>query len=293
MDLKDWFMIKTIYDARNITRAADQLHISQPALTYRLKQIETELSIKIFSRSRRGIIFTPEGEYLVEYATSMMTQYRQFKDRLMDMKGSVHGELRIGISSNYAHYKLPPILKEFLDMYPNIQTKVNTGWSASILKSFLNEEIQIGIVRGEYDHDWDGPKILMNEDPMCLISKKPLHFNNLPNLPQISYKTDQNLKHLIDKWWKNNFNRPPHIMMEVDKLETCKELIKQGLGYAVIPRYLLQNEEETLFVQNLRTPEGELIYRKLWLFYREKEMNLSVVKSFVDFIQAKLKEQHL
>lgn len=283
MDEKDWVILQTIYQEKNITKAAEKLFISQPALTYRLQQIEDNLSIKIFSRSRRGIKFTAEGEHLVDYAHKMIVELRKLKDRLLDMSQSTKGELRIGVSSNFAHYKLPKLLDDFIRIHPAVQFKVYTGWSIEILKLLETEEIHIGIIRGEYK--WQGPKALIDEDPMCLIYKKPINLHELPNLPRINYKTDPDLKQLIEKWWNSKFTEPPLITMEVDKLETCKEMVLNGLGYGIIPRYLLQKDEQHLFIQNLTTPDDQLILRKLWMFYRTNEMKLSVVKAFVDFIK--------
>lgn len=282
MDEKDWYILKMIYEEKNITRSAERLHTSQPALTYRLNQIQDEFSSKIFSRGKSGIRFTPEGELIVSYANNMIAQLSKLKDQLANMNEKIQGELRIGVSSNYAHYKLPSILEKFLSIYPDVQVKVNTGWSSKILKLFQNEELHIGIIRGDYQ--WDGPKLLLDEDPMCLISKDPIDINELPKHPRISYKTDQNLKFVLDKWWQSKFNEEPLISMEVDRLETCKEMVKTGLGYGIIPSFLLENENN-LFIQNITTPDHKFIYRKLWMFYHANEMNLSAVRAFVEFIR--------
>lgn len=285
MDEKDWSILLTINRERTITKAAEKLHISQPALTYRLQQIENKFSTKIFIRGKKGIKLTTEGEYLVTYAKEMTINLRNLKDRLLDLSTNISGELRIGVSSNYAHYRLPLILKDFINKYPLIQINVKTGWSSDILNSFLAEEIHIGIIRGNYD--WDGPKVLMEDDPMCIISKNNINFNNLPYLSRIDYKTDFDLKQLIERWWQSWFSESPLITMEVDKLETCKKMVVHGLGYGVIPRYILHNkdEEQSLYLQNLTTPDNQVIYRKLWMFYRSNELTLRVVKAFVDFIK--------
>jgi DNA-binding transcriptional LysR family regulator len=283
MNEKDWVILQTIYEEKNITKSAERLFISQPALTYRLQQIEEELSITIFTRSNKGIHLTKEGEYLVKYAKKMIINFRHLKDQLMDYKQTATGELRIGASSNFAHYKLPAILKEFLHYYPNVQIKVTTGWSKKIMKLFHNEEIHIGIIRGE--NNWKGPGYLIDQDYLSLISKELLKLEDLPTLPMISYQTDPALEQLIDRWWRDKFSQPPFVSMEVDKLETCKEMVLKGLGYGIVPSYILENNPENLFIKNLKTPENNYIVRNLWMLYREKEIHLTVVKAFVDFME--------
>ena len=283
MNEQDWVILKTIYEEKNITRSAERLYISQPALTYRLQQIEEELHIKIFSRSNKGIHFTVEGLHVIQYAKKMMIDFQKLKDELLNMKNSTSGELRIGVSSNFAHYELPTILKEFLADYPNVQVKVTTDWSNKIMSLFMNEEIHVGIVRGE--HQWNGPSILINQDPISIISKNEIAIDELPNLSMISYKTDPSLEEIIEKWWREHFNQPPLISMEVDKLETCKEMVLKGLGYGIVPNYLVKNHESELFLQPLKKKDNRMIVRDLWLYYRKEELHLSAVKAFVQFME--------
>ena len=73
MKTSDWALIQTLYECRNITRAAAQLYISQPTLTKRLRAIEEELGVVIALRGKRGVTFTPEGEYLAVKATQFLS----------------------------------------------------------------------------------------------------------------------------------------------------------------------------------------------------------------------------
>jgi DNA-binding transcriptional LysR family regulator len=282
MDEKDWNFVRTVYEIKNITKAADKLHITQPALTYRLQQISEELSIKIFSRSKNGVKFTPEGELLVDYANKMINQLRQLKDQLLNLSDAVKGELRIGVTSNFAHYDLPAILEKFLSHYPEVQIKVITGWSSKILQLLQKEEIHIGIIRGDYE--WAESKLLLDEDPLCLISKTPIDLTELPSLQRINYRTDPQLEQVIDTWWKSNYNHPPMVSMEVDKAETCKEMVLKGLGYGIIPHYLLQTENSGLFIHPLTDSQNKYILRKLWMLHLSNEMNLNVVRAFVEYL---------
>ncbi|MBP1155850.1 MULTISPECIES: LysR family transcriptional regulator [unclassified Paenibacillus] len=284
MDDKDWSVLQAVYQEKNITRAAQKLHISQPALTYRLNQLGEHFDIQIFVRGKRELKFTKEGEHLVDYANKMVIELRKLKDQLQDLKQQVSGELRLAVSSNFAQYKLPSILKSFHDHYPNVQFNVHTGWSVQILEHLAKEEIHVGIIRGDYE--WDESKILMGADELCLISKKHISLENLPNLPRIRHQTDPDAKRAIEQWWQGHFSQPPYISMEVDKLETCKEMVLNGLGYGIIPHYLLsdQDKRDDLFIHPLIL-DGKPILRKLWAFYHEDDTKLSVVKAFVEFLR--------
>jgi DNA-binding transcriptional LysR family regulator len=282
MDEKDWLILQAIYEERNITKAAERLYTSQPSLTYRLQQMEEDVGVKIVWRSKKGIKFTSEGEYLVKYAKNMLLELQKTKDYLLNMNNNVEGIIRLGVSSNFAHYKLPNILKSFLEHYPNVQFNVYTGWSSEIYQLLQNEDVHIGIIRGNYN--WDDHKLLINEESICIISNRKIGVEDLPKLPRINYKTDPLLKQLISNWWNQRFTQPPMITMEVDKIQTCKEMVINGLGYGIIPSICLKPYDE-LHTINLTSKNEQVLLRKTWMIYRESELKFSVVDKFVDFLK--------
>lgn len=281
MDEKDWLILQTIHKERNITKAAEQLYISQPSLTYRIQQLEKEFSVKILSRRKRGVDFTAEGEYLVEYANRMIHQLRETKDYLNSMEGEVKGALRLAVSQTYARYKLPEILAAFLSQYPRADLKLKTGFSYEVIQMVHKEEANIGIVRDPYD--WKGAKILIDKERIFIASNEKIDLEQLPFLPRIDYNTDPSLRNIIDLWWKENFDLPPAITMEVDIIDTCREMVLNGLGYGILPEICLKgctdiNRWELSF-------KGEKLYRKTWLVFNESSLDLSVSKAFIELIR--------
>src|SRR5690625_3190739 len=137
MDKRDWEIILAVYQEKNVSRAAKKLFVSQPALSYRLKSIEDKLDIIIFVKGKRKISFTKEGEILVDYARKMKVAYQQLVDELENVKNTIRGELRLGVSSNFADFELPEMMKEFHDFFPNIQLKVSTDWSTNVYKNLI------------------------------------------------------------------------------------------------------------------------------------------------------------
>ena len=281
MDEKDWVAIKTLYEEKNISRASERLFVSQPALTYRIKNLENELGIQLIYKVRGGIEFTSEGLYLVNYSEEMIKKLQQTKDNILNMRNEVRGTLRIGVSSNFAQYKLPKILKKFSSEYPDVQFNVNTGWSTSVMNLLNSSSVHLGILRGNYD--WYGVKTMLHEERLCLISKREIDINNLPQLPFIQYQTDSSLKNIINSWWHNRFSEPPLITMETDRQETCKEMVKNDLGIAILPEICLQ-PSDNLYTYGLTYKNGEKVYRNTWLMYNNDALQLSTVRAFIDFL---------
>jgi len=281
MNEKDWQLLTILYEERNITKTAKKLYISQPSLTYRLKQLEKEFGISLMHRGNRGITFTSEGEYLARYAEKMLRELKNTEDALSNMNREVSGTLRLGSSSNFAHYELPDILEGFISRYPDVDLQLKTGWSSDIIGHLQDESIHAAFLRG--DIRWKGKKILIAREHMSVVSKEEIALEELPRLNYIKYRTDPLLKNTFDEWWLKNFDGPAHTSMEVDRIETCKEMVKRGLGYSLMPNISIHDEDD-LYTLDMKT-DGRNIVRNSWFLYKEETLDLRIVSSLMQFVK--------
>lgn len=294
MNEKDCLMLRYLAEEQSLTKAAERLFITQPALTYRLQQMEREFGVPIIIKNAKGTKFTPEGEYLAAYAKKTLDELHKMKEYIANMRNEVKGNLRIGVSSYFGLYKLPPLLKKFSVLYPEVQPIVTCALSSEIVELLTQEEIHVGVIRGEYP--WLYSKFLLHDEPICIISREPIELDKLPDLPQIHYK--QPITHspgsvavpfgdAIYAWWRERYNRPPNITMQVDSYETCREMVKHGLGYSIIPGIFV-TPSDGLYSLELIQSNGELMKRNTWMLYKESLLHLAVADRFVGF----MKEQH-
>lgn len=282
MDDRDWMILNTLYNKKNITKAAKNLFISQPALTKRLQLMEKEFGVIIVNRESRGVQFTSQGEYLAKCSEEILLKLEKIKENVLNMNGDVRGTLRIGVSNFFAKYKLPRILKLFKDQYPNVEFKVTTDWSSDIFKLIYNKNIQVAFVRGDYS--FKGKKYLLSEENICVASKDKISLENLPKLPRIVYKTDYLLKVIIDNWWTENYLESPMVSIEVDQGDACRGMIVNGLGYGIMPSATLDNIDG-IYKINLADKEGNELLRRTWMLYNEETLEMNVVKAFVNFVE--------
>jgi DNA-binding transcriptional LysR family regulator len=105
----------------------------------------------------------------------------------------------------------------------------------------------------------------------------------LPNLSRIDFRGDYLLKSLIDNWWAENYTQPPFISIEVDQVDTCKEMVINGLGYGILANRILKDIEE-LYKIDLTDQKGNPILRRTWMYYHKESLEWNVVKAFVNFI---------
>ncbi|MFB5191285.1 LysR family transcriptional regulator [Alicyclobacillus fastidiosus] len=289
MDEKDYLILQCLSEEQNLTRVAERLYITQPALTYRLRRMEREFDAPVIARQGKGIGLTPEGEYLVRYARKMTADLKNVKDEIANMQGGVHGHIRIGVSSYFGLHNLPSILQRFSAQYPKAHFNVTTGWSEEIYELLINDDIHVGVVRGDFP--WFDQKHLLNEERICVISRSPIHLGELPRLPRISYKppilsnrlvsyAHSSLAQAIDRWWYERFHEPPTITMQVDSFETCKEMVKHVCGYAIIPSDFI-HDGDGLYKEDLVHKNGEPILRATWMYYRESTLKYALLDKFI------------
>lgn len=282
MEDRDWLIVHTLYKQKNITKTAQALFMSQPALTARLRHIETEFDVKIVQRTTKGVQFTPEGEFLAKSADEILTKFRNIRNEVLSLSNNVAGTLVIGASNYLTMYTLPPLLQLFKLHYPKVEFKVTTAWSKEVFTLTYNQDVHIGFA--SIDYGGFSERHLLYEEPICIASTHPIILEELPSLPRIDYQTDHLLKAQIDKWWRENFSCPPTISMQVDKLATCKEMVRFGLGYAIMPSRIL-HDVQGIQKLNITSSDGNTLKRKTWMIYNQQALEMNVVKVFADFVK--------
>ena len=111
MDDREWQTFVTVVDEGNITRAAEKLFLSQPALSYRLRHMEKALGHSLLLRTAEGIALTAQGEIFYDYCKRMMQDQEALENAMNSASGKIQGTLKIASSINFADYELPALLK--------------------------------------------------------------------------------------------------------------------------------------------------------------------------------------
>lgn len=282
MDERDWKILDVLYEQKNITKSAELLYISQPALTKRLMLIEQEIGVKIVDRGTRGVQFTQQGEYLAKRASEMLSLYREIKEDVMNMNDDVVGTLRIGMPNSFSKYQFPDVLQKFLEKYPKVTFDTEARHSKEIFNLIYNNHLHIGIVRGDYS--WPDQKCLLFNENIVIASKTKINLEELPGLPRIDFETDHLFKSIIDNWWNNHYSKSSNVIMKVDRGDTCKEMVIRGIGYAIMPNLFLQDIPDIHQIQ-LKDNDGNPLLHPTWMFYYEDTLKQNVVKAFVNFMK--------
>ena len=146
MTFNDLRYIVVIAEENSITKAADKLYMTQPALSQYLKKVEKELGVLIFERTTTGVRPTAEGVQFLAFAKNVLNQEQDMKKQLQNLRGGDVGEVRLGFTGTQATYVLPHILPDFHLKYPGIEITLVEGSSIDIENKLLKHEVDIGFL---------------------------------------------------------------------------------------------------------------------------------------------------
>lgn len=292
MDEREWQTFITVVEEGNITKAAEKLFLSQPALSYRLRHIETELNASLFLRTNDGIILTPEGELFDEYCRRMLREQETLKQNISAINGKIQGTLKISASINFADFELPKLLHTFRDAYPDIHIQVKTGFSHQAIKSFNSGESMITFARGDYKAP--GKSVVLLEEPYCIVYKDPIPFEDFKSIPFIRYNTDPSVSNVIESWCSDKLKEPPTVSMDVNSMATCRHFVREGLGWSILTYMGLGPcKDKDVVVRPLRDSEGKIVTRTTKMFYNESSASLPAVRTFIEYVKDYYKQHEV
>ena len=246
MDTFDWRLLKVLHETHNITKASQSLYLSQPTLTKRLQQIESEFETELFVRHSRGITFTPKGLLLVEKATQILNEYEELKDRLNSFTNSdVTGTLRIAANAPFARGELPFLVSRFHELYPNVQFDIHTDYSERNYYKLCNGELPLGFIRENYS--WPHHKLLIKEEKIYIISREPFHLEDLKNMNEIHSRFSLRLFAQLEQWWSSHFDIPLQSFITVEDSSIAVEYVKRGLGFTILPDIVIYNRKNEFY----------------------------------------------
>ena len=284
MDTFDWRLLKVLYETHNITKASQLLYLSQPTLTKRLQQIESEFNAELFVRHSKGITFTPKGLLLVDKAKQLLNEYEEIKDRLESFSSAdVTGTLRIAANAPFARGELPVLLRRFHELYPHVKFDIQTDYSQRNYHKLSNGELPLGFIRENYS--WPHPKILIKEEKIYIISRDPFRLEDLKNMNEIHSRFSLRLSAQLEHWWSNHFDVPLQSFITVEDSSIAVEYVKRGLGFTILPDIVIYNRKDEFYRLPLIDIHNRYLTRQTWLYYRDKSLQNPVVQLFIAFME--------
>jgi len=275
----------------SFTKAAEALQMTQPAVTFQIRQLEEEYNVRLFDRAHSRIHLTDAGKRMYEYAERIFSIYREMQNAINEVTDSVGGLLRIGASTSVAEYYLPNILAQFQQANPNVQLNMRALSTQEVLDMLEERLVDIGIIEGpigEHDfvnqHYTDEELVVVMPVDHELAKKRNAAPHLLARESWLMREEGSHTRQVLLEYMHER-GYPLHslnVAMELNSPEAIKGAIEAGLGISVLPRYAVAKELQlrTLAVMSF---SPKLLY-PINFIYKPQKFLLRAVDELLQFL---------
>lgn len=279
--LKQLRILKAIATEKNFTKAAELVHISQPALSKQIRRLEKNLDVSLINREPNKISLTANGKVFLQYSERILALCEESCRAVIDLKNGERGTLTVGASQTIGIYLLPQVLALFAKNYPQINLKVQVNSTRIIAKNILNREIDLAVVGGKIPQNLKRNLIIEKfvEDEFSLIiarshpfaRKKKITKEDLYHLNFITLNANSTIRKFIDTILLQNQIEAKQlkIIMQLNSIEGIKTAVSLGLGAAFVSSAAIEKEIELKKIEILKI-ENIRITRTLYIISQPK-----------------------
>lgn len=279
MKIEDYRLLITLDETKTLRKAAEILYISQPAVTQRLKAIESTFGVEIFIRTKKQLITTTEGSMVIEHARDMLKRERLFFDKMQAHIGEVNGTISIGCSSLIGQTVLPEVLSLYNSQFPNVEIQVQVGSTEQIKAN--HRDYHVMITRGNKVMNLTNVHLFNDEHYFIFPKdKRP----DVAKLPFIEFQADPIYINQIKQWYNDNLEQDYHATITVDQVATCKEMLTNAVGVTILPEIMMKNIDKKLFEFEKVLIDDEPLIRSTYMSYDQSILQLPQVESFVNLM---------
>jgi LysR family transcriptional regulator, regulator for metE and metH len=290
MELRHFKMIKAVAEVKNLTKAAENLYLSQSALSHQLKEIETFFDTQVFIRHSKQMLLTEAGKTILAAGENILKELELVKQRIKILNDEESGEIRVTTECYTSYHWLSKFMKDFKSDYPEVVVRINADATFKTVTSLLNNEIDIGILEentnsklqyyplfnDEFyalvseDHDWAGRKTVRQEN----FAEESYIMYNIPCEESTIYS-------MLFK------ERRPKELYKIGLTEAIVEMVKAGIGVTVLPNWIIKSYLPLGGM--VAIPIRKAIKRTWYAAVLKSKVQPSYVQTFIESLSRTLK----
>jgi DNA-binding transcriptional LysR family regulator len=272
----------------SFTRAAEELHLTQPAVSMQVKQLEGQLESSLFEQLGKKIYLTEAGEEVYHYSRTISQQLDDMETALSNLKGLEHGKLRISVATT-ANYFAPHLLATFTQRFPNVNVILDVTNRQTLLRQLAENEVDM-VIMGTPPVEMDLEAGAFMENPLVLIGPPGHHLVGKQQIPLKALEDEVFLLREPGSGTRSAMERffAQHEIsitasMEVSSDEAIKQSVQAGLGLGVMSQDALQME---LTLERLKILDAEFfpIQRSWFVVHRKGKRLSAIAQAFKDFL---------
>lgn len=290
MDIGQLEAFQQVAIHRSFRRAGEALFLTQPSISARIQALEKELGDLLFDRQGRTVRLTDAGQTFLPYAERTIQAVREGQAALEGLRRAASGQLILGSARIIGTYTLPKMVKQFRERYPGIDVAIRTGRSSEVLDLVLSGEVQVGLTRQLRHPELNTAHLYDEEIVLVTYPRHPFAFaggatvTQIGREPLILYHKDSTYYTIINEVCREA-GIVPHVVMELDSVESTKKMVEQGMGISLLPRTSIEREVELGTLTVIRILDAAPIVLPAAALYRKTERLDYLVRAFLEVIQ--------
>ncbi len=246
MDIRQLRYFLEIVAQGSLTRAAESLHVAQPALSLHLKNMEEQLGTRLLTRSRSGVTPTEAGELLLQRARAILEDLARTEDDIRNLETDPSGIVRIGLPGTISAMVSLPLILAARERFPRITLNITEAMSGFVGDWLSEGKIDLAVLYSRSKDARIRSELLLEEELVVLWpadAERPQEMNMeaLDNVPMVLPSGAHGLRVLIDRTFQA-LGFAPEIAMEIDSFNNIKRLVAAGFGPSILPLYAVTEE---------------------------------------------------
>ena len=279
----------------SFTKAAEALFMTQPAVTFQIRQLEEHFDTRLFDRAHGRITLTAAGVLALDYAERILALSAELDTRLKEMSGQVGGVLLVGASMTVAEFLLPPVLGEFKARFPAVVPRLFVANSEAVQARIAERTLDLGFIEGESHL----PSLVTDvccDDELQVVCAPSHPLAKLQSVAPkallehsyVSREPGSGTREVIDHYLQKAGVPPDtlQVVMELGSPEALKRLVATGLGFTIMSRVIAATEVK--LGRLVQVPLSPRLVRHMSVVYPKERFHSRLVNEFVQFAKQRL-----
>ena len=288
LSIRNLKVLDTVCQEKNMTKAAKQLDISQPAASLAVREMEEYTGTTLFERDGRGMRLTKAARHFYPMVQQLLKLYGEMENEMM--KWSSTSSVHIGSSISIGACILPSVIRKYNQNYPEIEVKVSINSSDIIEQAILNGDLDIALIEGSIHSDKIVSECFLKDElvAICgmfhpLAGKKQVPIDRLQNEKFLFREKNSGTRELIETVFsqKDFFFEP---MWESTSTTALINAVAQGIGISILPKKMLQDQLDNHKVYSFSI-EGIDLSRNYYVIYQKKRLMTVPVEHFLSMVR--------
>lgn len=275
----------------SFTRAAEELYLTQPAVTFQIRQLEEHFDTRLFDRHRNRISLTEAGMAVFEYADRILELYREAEKTVNEMTGTIRGIIKLGASTTIGEYLLPTILSGYHEQFPEVQIRMTVHNTRMVVRKLEDATIDLGMVEGPVNNknivlgsciEDELVVILAPNSPLAKLEE--ISLQRLEKFPFVSREEGSGTRAVLEERLAKSglpYDRL-NMVLELGSTEAVKSAVEGGVGFGIVSSVSLKKELQlkTLVVRRI---QGLALLRDLNFIHQKQKFRSKAVEEFLRF----------